>query len=117
MQSIRQRDNMKVKHLEVSGFRGFAETQAFDMSADAVIIVGANGLGKTSLCDAIQWALTGKLSRIHGGDHKLVSMYSPTGQARVAVTLGDGTREIKITRVFDGDSQSVRAHFDGHEYK
>jgi len=44
---------MRLHSLEVSGFRGFAAEQHFDLDADAVIVVGTNGNGKTSLFDAI----------------------------------------------------------------
>ena len=108
---------MRLKHIEISGFRGFATKQSFDLSADAIVVVGSNGLGKTSLLDAIHWGMSGRLGRISGGDDKLVSMYSTTGQARVALTLANSDQEITITRVFDGDSQSVQARIGGKEFK
>ena len=108
---------MRLKRLDVAGFRGFADKQSFDLSADAIIIVGSNGLGKTSLLDAVHWGMCGKVSRLDGGDKKLVSMYSPTGQARVTLTLHDGDREFAITRVYDGESQSVQAQIGEKHYQ
>ena len=58
---------MRLVSLEVAGFRGFAREHEFDLDADAVIVVGANGNGKTSLFDAILWAITGRIQRL-GGD-------------------------------------------------
>ena len=108
---------MRLKSIDVSGFRGFATKQSFDLSADAIVVVGSNGLGKTSLLDAIHWGLSGRIGRIDGGDEKLVSMYSQTGQARVALTLVDSDQEITITRVFDGDSQSLQATIGEEHFK
>lgn len=108
---------MRLKQIEITGFRGFATKQAFDLSASAIVVVGSNGLGKTSLLDAIHWGMTGRLSRISGGDEKLVSMYSDTGHARVVLTISNNVEEILITRVFDGNSQSVMARINNKEYK
>ncbi len=93
---------MRIKTVEIAGFRGFPRTQVFDLDADAVIVAGANGSGKTSMFDALLWGLTGSIARIQGEAPNLVSMYSPTGEARVALTLveSDGS-EIRIVRRFD----------------
>lgn len=47
----------RVKTLEVSGFRAFQIKQHFDFKADVVLITGPNGVGKTSLADALNIAL------------------------------------------------------------
>jgi recombinational DNA repair ATPase RecF len=46
---------LRLVSLEVAGFRGFPQLREFDLNADAVIVVGANGNGKTSLFDGILW--------------------------------------------------------------
>ena len=81
--------------------RGF-HAEVFNLDADAVIVAGANGSGKTSLFDALLWGLTGSIQRIQGESPNLVSMYSPTGEARVELLLAasDGS-EIRIVRRFD----------------
>lgn len=89
----------------------------FDLSADATIIVGVNGSGKTSLLDAILWSLSGKLIRI-GSDEKIVSKYSESGEARVSLQLANGIdEEMKVIRVSDGKSQSLLLSIGGEEYK
>jgi exonuclease SbcC len=98
---------MRLRRIVVAGFRGFAVKQEFDLSADATIVVGVNGLGKTSLFDAILWCLSGKLPRV-GEDNRVVSLYSTTGEANVSLLLEDSTgREIAIRRNSDGSSQSL----------
>ena len=81
---------MRLQSLDLSGFRGFAQRQEFDLDADAVVVIGANGHGKTSLFDGILWALSGRIPRLNNDDSSFVSMYSETGQARVALRFKDG---------------------------
>lgn len=99
---------MRLHSIELDGFRGFASKQVLDLSADAIVVVGANGNGKTSLFDALLWGLTGRLPRIVAHDDLLVSRFSTTGTARVALTLAhaDGSL-ITITRLFDGQQTKV----------
>jgi len=54
----------RIKSLEVSDFRGLQGTRVLDFeSADIILLLGLNGFGKTSVFDAIEWCLTGKLGR------------------------------------------------------
>lgn len=108
---------MRLKHIEITGFRGFSTKQSFDLSSDATIIIGSNGFGKTSLLDAIHWGICGRLDRINGGDEKLISIYSKTGQARVVLTIEHDQKDISITRIFDGSSQNLRITIAGEEYR
>lgn len=100
---------MRLLSLELAGFRGFATKQAFDLDADAVIVVGANGNGKTSLFDAVLWAIAGRVPRLGADDAPLACKFSETGQVRVALRLGqaDGASPLTITRVFDGARTTV----------
>lgn len=91
---------MKLTRVVVSGFRGFAGAEVFDLNASAIIVVGVNGQGKTSLFDSILWALTGRVPRLGEGAH-VVSMYSSSGEARVELDLqaddGDTIRVVRST--------------------
>jgi ATPase subunit of ABC transporter with duplicated ATPase domains len=92
---------MRLKTLTVSGFRGFAEEETIDLDAEAIIVVGANGSGKTSMFDAILWALTGSVGRLHGEAADVVSKYSPTGEARVVLEVRRDQSTTRIIRRFD----------------
>ena len=100
---------MRLLSLELSSFRGFPQRHLFDLDADAVIVVGANGHGKTSLFDGILWALCGRIPRLHDDDARLVSMYSETGQARVKLRLKDSATgdQFTVIRSFDGKEERV----------
>ena len=98
---------MKVASIEISGFRAFTGTERFDLDGDIVVVVGANGQGKTSLFDAIHWALTGELSRLRRPS-SVVSLYSDSGEARVEVTIADDNgRRLVVTRHSDGRSHNL----------
>ena len=100
---------MRIKGLDLSSFRAFTKTHYFDLNADAVIIVGSNGQGKTSLFDGILWALTGSVSRLNGNDSQLLSMYSESGVIRAALDLiSDEGESLRIIRSFDGEHQHLR---------
>ena len=97
---------MRVKTLEISGFRAFKGSHVFDLDADIVLVVGVNGQGKTSFFDAILWAITGEIPRLERS-YSVVSLYSPSGEARVEVTMvSDDNRTIVVTR--QSNSQRTR---------
>ncbi len=54
----------RLKRIELEGFRGFAERQGVDLDADAVVVRGDNGTGKTSLVDGLLWLFTGELAHL-----------------------------------------------------
>ena len=92
---------MRLKSAIIEGFRGFTRKVAVDLDADVVILQGPNGVGKTSLLDAVLWALTGRIDRFLNNGSP-ISLYSREGIARVELTLSDRKSEIIITRATDG---------------
>lgn len=99
---------MRLKKIDLSGFRAFAATTSIDLDADCVIISGPNGQGKTSLLDGIFWALTGQIARL-GPDAALVSLYSETGAAAATLTLGTEQGDLVVSRRFDGANTTLAA--------
>lgn len=98
---------MKIKRLTVSGFRGFRERVDVSFAEGFTVIDGRNGVGKSTLFDAIEFALTGQLSKY--GDMKAagesVEDYlwwkgdGPAPAERfVELTLCDGEQEILVRR-------------------
>jgi DNA repair exonuclease SbcCD ATPase subunit len=47
--------------IELEGFRGVAKSLRLDLDADAVVVRGDNGSGKTSLVDGLLWLFCGEL--------------------------------------------------------
>ena len=48
---------MRLKTLEIKGFKSFANDTAIHFSGDVIGVVGPNGCGKSNVVDAIRWVL------------------------------------------------------------
>ncbi|MCK4534028.1 MAG: chromosome segregation protein SMC [Syntrophobacterales bacterium] len=48
---------MKLKKLEILGFKSFRDKTPLDLSCDINAIVGPNGCGKSNIVDAIRWVM------------------------------------------------------------
>ena len=108
---------MKVKSLEISGFRAFSKNHSFDLDADIVLVVGVNGQGKTSFFDAILWAVTGAIPRLRALE-SVVSRYSTSGEARVALSIVDDEgKTIDVIRQSDGLRDDLLVKVNGDDYR
>jgi DNA repair exonuclease SbcCD ATPase subunit len=106
---------MRLGSITIEGFRGFTKKAVVDLDANVIILQGPNGVGKTSLLDAILWALTGRMDRFAEKSNP-VSLYAREGIARVELTLRDGQNDIVVRRATDdGKRISVQVHAAGVE--
>lgn len=48
---------MRIKRLELVGFKSFVEPTVFDFDASVAGVVGPNGCGKSNVVDAIRWVM------------------------------------------------------------
>jgi chromosome segregation protein len=48
---------MRLKSLEVKGFKSFADETVINFNEDVIGVVGPNGSGKSNVVDAIRWVL------------------------------------------------------------
>lgn len=103
---------MRVSSMTVSGFRAFTGEIEFDLEANAIVLVGANGQGKTSFFDALLWALAGRIPRL-GDDAPCVSRYARSGQARVSVELRQEHETLRLTRTTDDETQRLVVSVNG----
>lgn len=55
---------MRITSIEIAGFRGIRDALRIDVPKGFVVISGRNGTGKSTICDAIEFALTGSISRL-----------------------------------------------------
>ena len=54
---------MKLHSLNICGFRGFQEEFKIEFASGFTVITGRNGVGKSTICDAIEFALTGNIDK------------------------------------------------------
>ncbi len=114
---------MKLKRLEILGFKSFMDKVSLDFSDGVSAIVGPNGCGKSNIVDALRWVMGEQNARMlrgkkmedvifNGSEHA-----APVNMAEVSlVMVNDGTgfpgnysecHEVNITRrVFrEGESE------------
>jgi len=61
---------MRISFLEVAGFRGVRHKITIPFSSGFMVICGRNGSGKSTFCDAIEFALTGDIHRFKSKTEK-----------------------------------------------
>lgn len=97
----------RLRQVKVQGFRGFAEAKVIDLDADAVIIRGDNGTGKTSVVDALVWLFTGELHHLVARQRDLADSEVPedvvvnrydAGSASVALVVDANGEERVFSR-------------------
>lgn len=102
---------MKLKKLEILGFKSFAEKTKLEFHAGITAVVGPNGCGKSNISDAFRWVLGEQSAKsLRGGKMPDVifagtSHRKPLNFAEVTITLDDidgklpiDYEEISITR-------------------
>ena len=111
---------LRLKRLEIQGFKSFANRTVFDLSPGLTAVIGPNGSGKSNLSEAVRWVL-GEQSNLalrgrRGEDVIFAggSGRAALGMAEVALTLDNSDGELPLEfsevtiarRIFrDGDTQ------------
>ena len=89
-----------LRSVELSNFRIYGERYAFEFpeGPGVTLITGANGPGKTSFFDAVEWALTSQVGRFSDIPHDarrkgrdpLTRVGAPQNSHRVSLAFSDG---------------------------
>ena len=64
-----------LKELSVDSFRGFSREETFDLNSLLVLIFGPNGTGKSSFCEALEYALLGSVAEAESKRFRDVEAY------------------------------------------
>jgi len=105
---------MRLKRLEMIGFKSFAEKTFVEFNPGVTAVVGPNGCGKSNIVDALRWAMGEQSARHLRGQQMEDVVFAgsdslpPTGMAEVSITFdNEGGRspaeysnlaEIMVTR-------------------
>ena len=60
---------VRIAKMRVKAFRGIAEAAEFDFTSPLTLVFAANGTGKTTMCEAAEWLLTGQVERLRDKGH------------------------------------------------
>lgn len=58
-------ESVRFDTVTIKDFRAYRRSQTFRLGADVTVLYGPNGFGKTSFFDAIDFAVTGEIGRLH----------------------------------------------------
>ncbi|GAB4298370.1 MAG: chromosome segregation protein SMC [Desulfuromonadia bacterium] len=113
---------MKIKRLDIQGFKSFVDRVTFDFTAPISAIVGPNGCGKSNVVDAIRWVMGEQSAKNLRGKQMEDVIFNgsesrkPLGMAEVTIVFStdDGRAparyldfaEIEVTRRLYRDGES-----------
>lgn len=125
---------MIIQKIEIVNFRGFHEIKINFEDKPVVLLVAANGIGKTTIIDAIEWCLTGDIKRLRDAfdsrstnqDERKINTggilknknAGAKDQVQVTLCLFDGQKELSLRRVQEKDEldpKSSTVTLDGDE--
>jgi len=105
-----------IRALTIERFRGFLERRTILLDATATIVAGPNGSGKTSLFDAVQWLMLGRIERLaslatrRSGEY-VVSSFARSGElAVVSADLRIDGRHVVVRREGTAKSNVLTWH-------
>ena len=101
-----------IKSLTISGFRGVREDLTLSLG-QITLLAGRNGLGKTTVFDAIDWCLFGRSWRLGSDGDAIRNLYAPQLDPRVEMDLLLSDQIVRVERntngvVLDGERKSDR---------
>ncbi len=96
---------MRVKSLEISGFKSFAKKSVFEFGADISAIVGPNGSGKSNVAEALRFVL---------GEQSLKSMRGKRTEDLIFNGSKSAERQnrAKVTISFDNKDRTFPIDYD-----
>lgn len=93
---------MRLKELEILGFKSFADKIKVSFSTSVSGVVGPNGCGKSNILDSIKWVLGEKSVKTMRGEKMEDVIFAGTATrkaanfAQVSLTFDNNVRQLKI---------------------
>lgn len=104
---------MKLKALEVQGFKTFPDKTKLDFTGGITAVVGPNGSGKSNISDAIRWVLgeqsakSLRCSKMEDVIFNGTQQRKKTGYAQVTLSIDNSDRTLQ----YDGDEVAITRRF------
>lgn len=112
---------MKISNIEITSFRGIPHTLSLNTTKKGLpisfIIHGDNGTGKSSIVDAIEFCLQGRIERNINLNNTLRPAiqslyYQKHNPGIVTITFDDNSKITRKTKVDEGDSNHIKSSFN-----
>ncbi len=93
---------MRLKSVEISGFKSFANKVTLEFPGGITAVVGPNGCGKTNVIEAIRWVLGEQSAKTLRGERMEEVIFNgtaqkkPLGMAEVRLNFDDPEREMGL---------------------
>lgn len=93
---------LKIKKIEIQGFKSFADKQILELSPRTNVVVGPNGSGKSNLIDAVNWVLGEQSPRSLRSERMEDIIFSgstarkPVGMAQVVLHIDNSQGELPL---------------------
>jgi len=106
---------MLINRLNIEGFRGVSSSLELKLSAPLTVIYAPNGTGKTSICDAAEWLLSGKIGRLE--DHDDVKCQFGGSETFVEATFLSRNMPYTFKRTLVNNESTLQGKIGGEEYR
>jgi DNA repair exonuclease SbcCD ATPase subunit len=116
---------VSIDEVALRNFRGIGDEVKLPLGRNVTIFYGINGTGKTSICDAIEWAVAGSVSRIASRDNdareqeaerSIINYFKKAGEAYVQLALSGDVRHYVRRSVDDDLSQHVTSSAGSNDW-
>jgi DNA repair exonuclease SbcCD ATPase subunit len=101
---------IRLNSLNVSHFRGINDSVRFDFSSPLTVVYAPNGTGKTTMCEAAEWLLTGQVERLKEGSGFDALVLSPKFPSQ-----NQAATSAAANLYIDGAQQFVRRAVNGSQ--
>ncbi len=103
---------MLIDSIDISAFRGIRENLPLDLTARITLLHAPNGTGKTSVCDATEWLLTGVVSRLatalrNSSTGGVRNLFAEDRATAIEGRLRFGSSVLNVRRTLAGDGDKL----------